>query len=1272
MLQTRADHGGALAWQIEHNGGWRWEVGEDLEGTSLALSGPTDADHQWLAVLHPGEDFTTVPATVAAGDDLEDAIAELTDFRRLARRTHPDNTALGVVFNDYMNTLMGDPTTAKLLPLIDAAAEAGAQYFMIDAGWYDDSGDWWYSVGDWLPSTVRFPGGLAAVVERIRQRDMIPGLWLEPEVVGVDSPAAERLPADAFLSRNGVRVVEHGRYHLDLRHPAAIAHLNAVIDRLVTDMGVGYFKLDYNINPGAGTDIDAVSPGSGLLAHNRAHLAWLDSVLDRHPDLVLENCGSGAMRMDQAMLSRLQLQSTTDQQDPEAYPPIAAAAPLMMLPEQAANWAYPQPNMDDEALAFTLCTAILGRFYLSGHVDTMSTSQTTLVAEAVAAHKRLRHDLAAGHASWPLGIEQWTAPWVALAIGTRDQRYLTLWRRTGSLARISVPLPDLVGQAVFVDTVFPTRLEPWEYRWDADAGVLHVTSTGPEVAARTIRITTSRAQVAVTVDATAVTGTVHGGASGMLYGLGDVGVPSAALVAGVRPRTVAQKAPGGAQHPGGDAAELADGFFAAGGAEVVVYLQDALSQWPYEEIGIEGYATLVRDLVTQTAERPDRSRFVWVPFNEGDWIWYADWSPAGRDRFLADWVTIHQAIRSVDPAARIAGPNESRYHPDRVTDFLTFAAAHDVLPDVMSWHELQPSSLERYPNHYAHYRALERHLGLNPLPINIDEYGNRRDMSNPGQLIQWLALFEDTKVDADLAYWTMAGNLDDHAVGINQANGGWWLLHWYASLTGQTVGVATQHAGVRDSVRAIAARDGAVLRVIVGGTADAIALRVAELPSGHKDVRLRISQVTWSGYEGDAQAPVVLDDRVVAVTDDDALVVNLPGGDPQAAFLVVITPNAGGVPVPAPPWALHADVSEAEVVGAEMRRHGDDPQEYAAAGRVSVAALPHPWSSVEFPVTVPKAGEYLLGIVYGTEGRPAGASLVIDGVTVGPVEFPATLSRTYAGRMDIPVLLAAGPHRISLCASALVASESTHDIAVQRLIVTEHTLVQTTRYDAVDARLAGGAALRFDAVETPTGIAAVELGRGSATFFVATRRRGAHVVNVEGQGDVAVTIDGRAVSETGAPITLTLPLGVSVIRVTASGRAVVQAVAVSEAPPVEVQSWSFDPPVERWDDGREVELTLDGNAGGEFLLTVEYSNASRMTGHLYNADVITTILEARVGGRDAVAVPCRFTNSWDTYREVSVPFTIERGDEGPVILATSGRSGVRVARVTLEPLVLRS
>ena len=82
------DSGHAWLWQVEHNGAWRWEVGERRDGVYLALLGPTDIDHQWHQSLQPGESFTTVPVSVAVSESgLDGAVAALTarqqPFQRL-------------------------------------------------------------------------------------------------------------------------------------------------------------------------------------------------------------------------------------------------------------------------------------------------------------------------------------------------------------------------------------------------------------------------------------------------------------------------------------------------------------------------------------------------------------------------------------------------------------------------------------------------------------------------------------------------------------------------------------------------------------------------------------------------------------------------------------------------------------------------------------------------------------------------------------------------------------------------------------------------------------------------------------------------------------------------------------------------------------------------------------------------------------------------------------------------------------------------------------
>ena len=162
---------------------------------------------------------------------------------------------LPVIFNDYMNCLWGNPTTEALLPIIDKAAEVGAEYFVIDAGWYA-------AIGRNLVGICRgvatfsdaFSGGLSEVIQHIRAKGMIPGLWLEIEVMGINCPLVRQVPDSWFFLRDGKRVIDHGRYQLDFRNPEVRTHADGIIERLLREFGIGYIKMDYNINAGPGTD----------------------------------------------------------------------------------------------------------------------------------------------------------------------------------------------------------------------------------------------------------------------------------------------------------------------------------------------------------------------------------------------------------------------------------------------------------------------------------------------------------------------------------------------------------------------------------------------------------------------------------------------------------------------------------------------------------------------------------------------------------------------------------------------------------------------------------------------------------------------------------------------------------------------------------------------------------------------------------------------------------------------------------------------------------
>ena len=438
-------------WQIEHNGSWYWEISNvsarsnNADDVYAYLGGPDDLHAAAWKNLKPGETYQTVPVALGClRGGFSEAIEALTRYRRAACiQPRKDNAKCSVIFNDYMNCLWGDPTEAKELPLIASAAKVGCEYFVIDAGWYAEANeDWSQTIGAWEPPATRWPRGLKFVLDQVRQAGMVPGLWLEPEVAGAKSQLAKK-PDNWFLMRHGKRVLKNSRYMLDFRNPEVRSYLDQVIARLVNEYGVGYFKMDYNVDTLQGTELNADSFGQGLLEHNRAHLAWLEGVLSRYPDLTIENCGSGGGRMDYAMLSRLQLQSMTDQENYLKLPAILVGASAAVLPEQLAIWSYPSANANADHASFNMVTAMMCRIHQSGRLDSLSAPVAAQVSEGIRIYKdTLRKHIPTAVPFYPLGMPDVTDSDAPIALGMRspDQILIGVWRIDGA-ASITMQAP---------------------------------------------------------------------------------------------------------------------------------------------------------------------------------------------------------------------------------------------------------------------------------------------------------------------------------------------------------------------------------------------------------------------------------------------------------------------------------------------------------------------------------------------------------------------------------------------------------------------------------------------------------------------------------------------------------------------------------------------------------------------------------------------------------------------------------------------------------------
>lgn len=815
----------------------------------------------------------------------------------------------------------------------------------------------------------------------------------------------------------------------------------------------------------------------------------------------------------------------------------------------------------------------------------------------------------------------------------------------------------------------------------------------------------------LTVDLGTDTGPFHGGASGTLYGLYGDGVPSRNAVEGMYVRTVSTKAQDGTQHPGADALEILRPFVEAGGQDVYVYMTDIYRGFPYEWPGGTG-AERLADFKARVRRQVDqvltlgayKSHVVYVPFNEpegnmfgtGEWSYdQVSWRTAPGPYFTA-WRDIHHLIKELDPGARIAGPNTCLLY-DEIRGFLEFAKAEDVLPDVITWHEL--SSPDEIRTSVAKYRALERELGIGPLPVNLNEYAHNYHLSVPGQMIQWIAAIEESKVDADMAYWNIDGNLNDSVVEANKGNGQWWLFNAYGQFTGNTVQVTAPHPNVQYTLQGVAALDRAkrqarVLLGGAGGSADVVFEHVDPEVFG-TTVHVRLLEIPWTGQVGPSAQPLRLADHELPVVDGK-VTLRLAGVEAMSAYQVILSPGGNGA-VALPPsvgWRRSYQAEDAAYIGDGHSLNGpegspSDVDKFAGSTGYHVGGLRTGSDGVlVFSVEVPRDGTYDVSVFANSynladavrEQGPTNVFLRVDGGYPQELRLPLGYKWAVWGHTDTRVELTAGAHTITLAAQDHDLGVTRGDVVIDRLdlALRDDRVTAPALYDAEFADLGGGA--RVDCGQLgASGPGVVVLPRGgTATFWVHAAEDGEAAVTVDriGPGEGELTINGEDMGMVGdgdtriverSSVPLFLASGINKVTVTATSDQLVldrlqvgasRALLPTSTHPAEEGTTTGGARVTgahtfatggKAVDGigggpaNALTLTVEAERAGRHALTIRYSNGEQAPATHYNPDPVCRHADISINGSVPQRVLFPTTFHFNNFHDLTVPVTLAEG-----------------------------
>ncbi|MCM1273624.1 MAG: alpha-galactosidase [Clostridium sp.] len=192
----------------------------------------------------------------------------------------------------------------KLLSLAKAGKEAGIELFVMDDGWFGTRDDDTQALGDWDANRKKLPHGLKGLATKIKELGLLFGIWVEPEMVNVNSRLYEQHP-DWVLAIPG-KPHSEGRNQriLDLTRKEVQDYVIEQMSRIFSSADISYVKWDMNRTV---TDyFSAALPPErqGEVAHRYVLGLYrcMKELTERFPHILFEGCAAGGNRFDLGIL----------------------------------------------------------------------------------------------------------------------------------------------------------------------------------------------------------------------------------------------------------------------------------------------------------------------------------------------------------------------------------------------------------------------------------------------------------------------------------------------------------------------------------------------------------------------------------------------------------------------------------------------------------------------------------------------------------------------------------------------------------------------------------------------------------------------------------------------------------------------------------------------------------------------------------------------------------------------------------------------------------
>ncbi len=204
-----------------------------------------------------------------------------------------------------------------MVDLAKKAARAGIELVVMDDGWFGKRNDDTTSLGDWTVNPEKLPYGLKSLADKVNAQGVDFGIWVEPEMVSVDSDLYRAHPDWAMQIPGKPHTQGRNQRILDLSKKEVQDYIIDSLSTIFDEANVAYCKWDMNrIFSDYYSQGVAADRQQELMHRYQIGLYRTMKVLtEKYPKILFEGCASGGNRYDLGILCYFPQIWTSDDTD---------------------------------------------------------------------------------------------------------------------------------------------------------------------------------------------------------------------------------------------------------------------------------------------------------------------------------------------------------------------------------------------------------------------------------------------------------------------------------------------------------------------------------------------------------------------------------------------------------------------------------------------------------------------------------------------------------------------------------------------------------------------------------------------------------------------------------------------------------------------------------------------------------------------------------------------------------------------------------------------